>query len=136
MEENSAELVLGVVAVICTIGLPVFLGLIAFYMTIRSRHAERMALIEKGISPQEAPRRQKGPDSYPALRNGMFIVGIAVGALIGLFAQPCIPQETDWAELTIPIISLLGGGIAFIIYFFISRKMFANDRLQERSRDW
>ncbi len=127
----------GVVAIICTIGLPVLLGLVACYMNIKSRHAERMALIEKGISPFDTSRRgQKGPNSYPALRNGMFMAGLAIGLLAGLFIHPLIPDTSSWSELAVPVVALLFGGIAFILYFFISRKMYEKEQRQNPSRDW
>lgn len=137
MNEKFAEMTLGIVAIICTIGLPVLVALVACYTNIRSRHAERMAMIEKGMSPFDASRRrQKGPNSYPALRNGMFMAGLAIGLLAGLFIQPLIPDESGWSELAVPVIALLFGGLAFILYFFISRKMYENERRQDPSRDW
>lgn len=134
--EGTAEALVGIVAIICTIGFPVFLGLIASYMSIKSRHEERMALIEKGINPVESRRREKTPNSYPALRNGMFMVGIAVGTLVGLFLLPYIPDESDWSILTVPILAILFGGIAFILYFFISRKMYAAEQQRDRASEW
>lgn len=133
---DATEAVLGIVAIICTIGFPVFLGLIACYMSIKSRHEERMALIEKGINPVESRRREKTPNNYPALRNGMFMVGIAVGTLVGLFLLPYIPHKSDWSILTVPIIAILFGGIAFIVYFFISRKMYAAEQQRDRTAEW
>lgn len=43
------ELWIPILGVICAVGMPVLLGIIASYMTIKSKHEEKMAMIEKGI---------------------------------------------------------------------------------------
>ena len=42
------ELWIPILGVICAVGMPVLLGIIASYMTIKSKHEEKMAMIEKG----------------------------------------------------------------------------------------
>ena len=48
------ELWIPILGVICAVGMPVLLGIIASYMTIKSKHEEKMAMIEKGIVLEEA----------------------------------------------------------------------------------
>lgn len=128
MEEVS----IAIVAVICCIGLPVLLGMMACYMLIKSRHTERMAMIEKGTSLQEgSPQREKMPNRYPALRNGMFMIGIAIGVFAGIFISPNMPEESNWAEFTVPTMAILFGGIAFVVYFFVSRKLLEKEKRQD-----
>lgn len=127
MEEAS----IAIVGVICCIALPILLGMMASYMIIKSRHTERMAMIEKGVSLQEAGQRDKMPNRYPALRNGMFMVGIALGIFAGIFISPSMPDESNWADFTVPMMAILFGGIAFIIYFFVSRKLLLKEKEQD-----
>ena len=53
------ELWIPILGVICAVGMPVLLGIIASYMTIKSKHEEKMAMIEKrncvgrGYAPRE-----------------------------------------------------------------------------------
>lgn len=122
-----------VIAIICTIGLPVLLGTIAAYITIKSRHAERMAMIEKGISLQDAAPFEKKPNRYPALRNGMFMIGIAFGIFVGIFVSPYMPEYSNWTEFTVPTMAILFGGISFIIYFFVSRALLEKEKASDES---
>lgn len=125
------DVIIVIVSVICCIALPVLLGMIAYYMTIKSRHAERMAMIEKGVSLQEAGQREKMPNRYPALRNGMFMVGIALGIFAGIFISPNMPDESTWADFTVPTMAILFGGLAFVVYFFVSRKLLEKEKRQD-----
>ena len=47
------ELWIPILGVICAVGMPVLLGIIASYMTIKSKHEEKMAMIEKGMVLEE-----------------------------------------------------------------------------------
>ena len=69
------ELWIPILGVICAVGMPVLLGIIASYMTIKSKHEEKMAMIEKGIVLEEAMRPERRPNRYNTLRNGIFMIG-------------------------------------------------------------
>ena len=66
------ELWIPILGVICAVGMPVLLGIIASYMTIKSKHEEKMAMIEKGIVLEEAMRPERRPNRYNTLRNGYY----------------------------------------------------------------
>lgn len=133
----QTEVIVGVVSVVCTIGLPVVLGLVACYMNIKCRHLERMALIEKGIDPNiRPPHREKTPNRYPTLRTGMFMVGIALGMMVSLLIRPYIAEEVEWWTLMLPGVVVLFGGFSFILYFFISRRMYQKEQREEHPADW
>ena len=87
------ELWIPILGVICAVGMPVLLGIIASYMTIKSKHEEKMAMIEKGIVLEEA----------------MFF-------------------------LLVPAITIMFGGVAFIIYFFLSRSLMEKERLEDEKK--
>lgn len=134
---DQTEIIVGIVGIICTIGLPVVIGLVACYMSMKSRHLERMALIEKGIDPNiRPPHREKTPNRYPTLRTGMFMVGIAVGMMVSFLIRPYVVEEAEWWALMLPGVVLLFGGFSFIIYFFISRRIYQKEQREERSAGW
>lgn len=114
------ELWVPIIAIICAIGLPVVFGIMAATQAIRSRHQERMAMIEKGFILEEP---EKKANRYPALRNGMVMIGLALGIIVGIFMYPVMPVVDDWLNLAIPTMAILFAGIAFVLYFFLSRKM-------------
>ena len=82
------ELWIPILGVICAVGMPVLLGIIASYMTIKSKHEEKMAMIEKGIVLEEAMRPERRPNRYNTLRNGIFMIGLSLGEIIGLDFTP------------------------------------------------
>ena len=79
------ELWIPILGVICAVGMPVLLGIIASYMTIKSKHEEKMAMIEKGIVLEEAMRPERRPNRYNTLRNGIFMIGLSLGSFYNLF---------------------------------------------------
>lgn len=103
---------------IFVIALPVVSALILAYKINQSKHAERMAMIDKGIVIEEP---EKKVNKYNALRNGLLMIGLSIGAIVGLLVNRLL--DVWEGGFLIFILSILGGGIAFVIYFFIARKM-------------
>lgn len=114
------NLIIPIVAIVCAVGLPVIMVIILGAQALRGRNAERLAMIEKGFILEEP---EKKANRYPALRNGIVMVGLAIGLIIGLLVDPYLPLYNDYFSLGIPAFTILFGGIGFIIYFFYSRKM-------------
>ena len=112
------ELWIPILGVICAVGMPVLLGIIASYMTIKSKHEEKMAMIEKGIVLEEAMRPERRPNRYNTLRNGIFMIGLSLGVIV----------------LLVPAITIMFGGVAFIIYFFLSRSLMEKERLEDEKK--
>lgn len=117
-------------AIICAVGLPIVMIIILGVQALKGRHAERIAMIEKGFILEEP---EKKANRYPALRNGIVMIGLAFGLIVGLCADPLIPYYNDFLSLTIPAFTILFGGIGFIIYFFFSRKMQEKEERKERA---
>ena len=120
------ELWIPILGVICAVGMPVLLGIIASYMTIKSKHEEKMAMIEKGIVLEEAMRPERRPNRYNTLRNGIF--------MIGLMLDSAFTYDSDWFFLLVPAITIMFGGVAFIIYFFLSRSLMEKERLEDEKK--
>ncbi len=108
-----------VLGVICAVGLPVVMAILICYWVLTGKHKERMAMIERGIVPEEAQRQKANPNRYIALRNGILMISLALGALVGFILDPYITNISNYVVL--PATTILFGGIGFVGYFFLSR---------------
>lgn len=121
-------LLIPIVAIICTIGLPVLVISIIVYKNVQTKHQEKLAMIEKGMILQEPEKRT---NKYTALRNGLLLVGLAVGAMIGLGISETWLRDSFAGDFMIAIMTILFGGIAFLAYFFMIRSMQKQDNNPE-----
>lgn len=117
-------LLIPVMGIICTIGLPILLVSIIIYKSVQTKHQEKLAMIEKGIVLQEP---EKSVNRYTSLRNGLLLIGLAVGATLGLVLSETWLRDSFAGDFMIAIMTILFGGIAFIAYFFIIRSMQKKD---------
>ena len=95
-------LLIPIVAIICTIGLPILVISIIVYKSVQT-----------------------------ALRNGLLLVGLAVGAMIGLGISETWLRDSFAGDFMIAIMTILFGGIAFLAYFFMIRSMQKQDNNPE-----
>lgn len=119
------------VAVLAVIGifiLPVAALGIGWVVLLRNRHEERIKMIDKGVILAEPER---SPNRYPALRNGLFMVGLAIGLILGMFVEPYVP-ETDFEFMVIPTFAVLFGGLGFVVYFVLSRRLQVKERQEDK----
>ena len=121
-------LLIPIVAIICTIGLPIWVISIIVYKSVQTKHQEKLAMIEKGMILQEPEKRT---NKYTALRNGLLLVGLAVGAMIGLGISETWLRDSFAGDFMIAIMTILFGGIAFLAYFFMIRSMQKQDNNPE-----
>lgn len=124
-------IIVAIIAVICAVGLPVIAAWVIFVQRIRSRHEERMEMIKSGVVLEEPVKPEKSPNRYPALRNGIFMIGLALGIMVAIWTGP-IMNVGDWFDLTIPTMAVLFGGIAFVIYFFLARSIQKKEEMQDK----
>lgn len=93
------------------------------YISITSRHRERMAMIDKGMDLGAVKDMDKG---FSSLRNGLFLAGIGLGLLLGhllastMFTLP--DGEASDNPLPYFMLVLLCGGSALIAHHFIIRR--------------
>ncbi len=121
-------LLIPIVAIICTIGLPILVISIIVYKSVQTKHQEKLAMIEKGMILQEPEKRT---NKYTALRNGLLLVGLAVGAMIGLGISETWLRDSFAGDFMIAIMTILFGGIALLAYFFMIRSMQKQDNNPE-----
>lgn len=117
-----------IVAIVFAVGLPIVVFAVIIYKNQQTKHNERMAMIEKGMILEEPERKVS---KYNALRNGLLMIGLAIGAIIGMFIETSLSR---WQESFLTLImTILGGGIAFIVYFFLARKIEQGEKEQNKT---
>lgn len=95
------------------------------YISVTSRHRQRMAMIDKGMDPGNLKDRDNG---FRNLRNGLFLFGIGLGLFLGHLVARVMPPQPDPYDPTpenpLPyfMMVLLCGGAALIAHHFIVRR--------------
>lgn len=106
------ELLIPIFAIIGFFG-----AIISFnYMFFKSRHRERMALIENGTS-AEIFAGSQGENLMNALKYGMLLVGAGLGFYAGVLSQMWLGVEEG---LGVFPLTLVGGGLGLILYYKIA----------------
>ena len=113
-----------IVAIVSTFSFPVLLlWVILEIRKVNLRNKERMALISQGIIPEEDVRIKKTPNRFVSLRNGIVLIGIAAGILVGFSISEGMALAEEKAFWIYSSSILLFLGIAYLIYFFVTRNM-------------
>jgi len=110
---------------------PIFVVFIIFattggilYTFLSSRHKERMAMIEKGVSPADfksgSLREYFRPNPLSSLKWGMLAMSVGVGILVATW----LDRTFYWQDSVYPASMLLFGGLALVLFYVIaSRKL-------------
>jgi preprotein translocase subunit YajC len=100
-------------------GIAFFLSIFGiFYIYLTTRNRERMAMIEKGADPALFKRRPN--NSNLAIKLGMFLMGAALGILMGNVVDATTKIQEEVAYFS--MIFLFSGLSLVIYYMFIERK--------------
>lgn len=120
-------------AIICTIGLPIIAGWVLGMQWIRTRNAERMGLINQGIIPPDhIPKKKSDPNRLVSLRNGIVLIALGIGIMVGFLCSKylVIGQGNEFWMTGASVVFFLGVG--YLFYFLIVQKM-PNNRYSEES---
>ena len=113
-----------IVAIVSVFGFPVaLLWIILEIRKINLRNRERMTLISQGIIPEEEIRQKRNPNRFVSLRNGIVLIGIAVGILVGFSiteGMSLVEEKAFWIYSSSILLFL---GIGYLVYFFTTRNM-------------
>lgn len=118
--ENFLESMLPIIAIIVTFGIP---GAIIFW-AIHVKHQERMKLIEKGVTPEEARAffaphvRSKIYKPYGMLKWGIILTFLGVG----IFIAHILEDVFDISDSINFSLVLIFAGIGFLVYYLIVNK--------------
>jgi uncharacterized membrane protein len=118
------ENLIPLLAIICVIGLPVVTGLVLGIQWIQARNKERMGLINQGIIPPDSPkRRRRTPNRLVSLRNGIVLIALGIGIIVGLLCSEhlVIGQDNTFWVVGASVVFFLGVG--YLTYFLVVQKM-------------
>jgi hypothetical protein len=111
----AVAIVVPVTAIVCIVGLLALLR--------KFENDERMAMIEKGLTPTQKESMRVNPAS--ALRWGCLFMGVGLGIFI---ANIIDSMRDDRGEAIYPALILFFGGLGLLISYYIQLK------LDERSK--
>lgn len=114
MDTEIFALLIPIVAIV--FGNAFAFGIIYFIVITRNR--ERMALIERGATAEEVFKSRK-PSKYAALKNGLFLIGLAVGLMVGAIVNSLTVLDTTAVYFAC---SLFFGGLGLVIFYLIYMK--------------
>lgn len=113
-----------IVALVSVFGFPVaLLWVIMELRKVNLRNRERMSLISQGIIPEEEIKQKTNPNRFVSLRNGIVLIGIAVGILVGFSITEGMSLSDEKAFWIYTSSILLFLGIGYLVYFFTTRNM-------------
>jgi cytochrome b subunit of formate dehydrogenase len=118
---NLLENLVPLFGIVFTFGIP---GIIVFWY-IHNKHQERMKMIEKGFTPEEArafftPYSQAKPArTYGALKWGIILSFLGIGLLLSYVFE----EVYDISDSLTPALLLLFAGLGFIVYYLFVPKL-------------
>jgi hypothetical protein len=90
----------------------------SLYVFLTTRNKERLALIEKGASPELFKTKSNVGSGYGSFKLGLFLIGIALGIMAGYFLH-----ETGMDESAAYFSMIfLFGGIGLVVSFLLQGK--------------
>ena len=122
------ELLIPIIAILSSVALPIAAGIILGLRSMKSRHAERMGLIEQGIIPPQKERRKATPSRLVALRNGIIFASLGLGSLVALLLMQYTKLTFSPPPIVYGVSILLFLGMGYLIYFWVSRDMYDNEK--------
>jgi FtsH-binding integral membrane protein len=88
------------------------------WVIFSTRNRERMAMIEKGVSPKDF-MNQKTSNAFGIIKWGLLLVGVGLGLFLGsiLDTYTAIPEEPAYFAC-----ALLFGGLGLVAAFIITKR--------------
>lgn len=117
------ELWVPIIAILCTIGLPVCFGMYLGLTSIRAEHKERMDLIRQGIIPPERMKKKANPNRLVSLRNGIVLIALGIGVIVGFLCSENLTSDHDNEFWIIGASIVFFLGLGYLTYFLVTQKM-------------
>lgn len=88
------------------------------YLFLITRHRERMNLIAKGL-PLYGDRPSVRAMDHPlrSLKNGLLMIGVGIGAVLGYFFEQAVAPRTEFGPLPYIVAMVICGGIALVLFY-------------------
>ncbi len=117
--EQFFDSLVPILGILCAVALPIAGGIFLATKNIVNKHNEKMKMIEAGLIPQELP---KEVSKTATLRNGMLMLGLGIGAILGFFLGEWLGYEKLTFALMVCLSALTLGGLALCLcYVFLYR---------------
>ena len=111
----------GIIAIISIFALPVITAMVLIFKKLSSTHKERMGLIQQGIIPPNEPKRKSTPNRYRSLRNGIILIGLGIGFIVGILGTNYLIIGEDNPFLFVIASTVLFLGIGYTVFFLITK---------------
>jgi len=116
----------GIIAIISIFALPVITAMVLIFKELSSTHKERMGLIQQGIIPPNEPKRKSTPNRYRSLRNGIILIGLGIGFIVGILGTNYLVIGEDNPFLFVIASTVLFLGIGYTVFFLITKDSYGN----------
>ena len=118
--EGILALFIPIIAILASVALPLVVAWVLIFKKINSTHKERMGMIQQGIIPPNEPKRKSTPNRYRSLRNGVILVALGIGVIVGFVsANNLNVGDNEFWIISASIIFFLGLG--YLTFFLITR---------------
>ena len=115
------EYLTGIFAIISIFALPMITAMVLIYKKLSSVHKERMGMIQQGIIPPNEPKRKSTPNRYRSLRNGIILIGLGIGFIVGILGTNYLIIGEDNPFLFVIASTVLFLGIGYTVFFLITK---------------
>lgn len=90
----------------------------SLYVHLTTRNKERLAMIEKGVSPEIFFAKKEPKSGYGNFKLGLFLIGVAIGIVAGYFLMEA---GMDEGAAYFSMIFLFGG-IGLVTSFLLQKR--------------
>ena len=111
----------GIIAIISIFALPMITAMVLILKKLSSVHKERMGMIQQGIIPPNEPKRKSTPNRYRSLRNGIILIGLGIGFIVGILGTNYLIIGEDNPFLFVIASTVLFLGIGYTVFFLITK---------------
>ena len=117
----DVEILAGIIAIISIFALPMITAMVLIFKKLNSTHKERMGLIQQGIIPPNQSKRKSTPNRYVSLRNGVILIALGIGLIVGFLGTNYLVIGRDNPYLFVLASTVLFLGIGYITFFLITK---------------
>ena len=110
-----------IIAVVSIFALPLITAMVLIFKKVDSVHKERMGMINQGIIPPRISNRKENPNRYISLRNGIVLIAIGIGFVVGIIGKKTLIIGDENPFLFITASTILFLGIGYLVFFLITR---------------
>lgn len=129
------EGITAILAILLAVGLPILTALLISLASIKSKHRERMGLINQGIIPPDTVKQKATPNRFVSLRNGIVLVSLGFGLLLGFVLSDNFAKDESQIFYIMSSSVVFFLGVGYLIYFVLTRKSATLDNERDIAQD-